>query len=167
MGGSRPRVVIGIATTAIMLAQGALASAQEAEPSLRHVLSARPITTPIVLDGHVSPEEWGSADVATDFIQYQPQLGSPATQPTDVLFLYDDETLYVAFRVSDVAPPTAQLMRRDDDVMQDDSVVVVLDTFHDRQSAYIFGVNPLGTIADGRIANDGRTIDLTWDGTRR
>lgn len=158
----RLRATIGATAVAIMLTHPAPASAQE---TADRVLGARPVGTPIVLDGRIDPEEWGDANVATGFMQYEPQRGAPAAQPTEVLVLYDEETLYVAFRVTDVLPPTAQLTRRDADVMADDSVVIVLDTFHDRQSAYLFGVNPLGTIADGRIVNDGRTIDLTWDAT--
>ena len=157
----RPRVIIGVA--ALMLAHGMSASAQEAGPAPEHVLRARSVGAPIVLDGRIDPDEWGDADVASGFLQYEPRRGSPVSRPTEALLLYDEDTLYVAFRVADELPPTAQLTRRDADVMSDDSVVVVLDTFHDRQSAYFFGVNPLGTIADGRIVDDGRTIDLTWD----
>lgn len=161
----RGQIGVGAATAALVLASGTFASAQEAGRTPAHVLRARPVGVPIVLDGRIDPEEWGDADVATDFIQYEPQRGATAAQPTEALVLYGEDTLYVAFRVTDVLPPTAQLTRRDADVTQDDSVVVVLDTFHDRQSAYIFAVNPLGTIADGRIVNDGRTVDLTWDAT--
>jgi len=146
----------------MLLTNPTSASAQE---TAHRVLRARPVGAPIVLDGRLDPEEWGDADVATDFMQYEPRRGTPATQPTETLVLYSEDTLYIAFRVTDVLPPTAQLTRRDVDVMADDSVVVVLDTFHDRQSAYLFGVNPLGTLADGRVVNDGRTIDLTWDAT--
>jgi len=165
VGKVRRRIISGVAVAVVVLTPGAPAGAQETEPARERVLRARPVSTPIVVDGRIDPEEWAEADVATDFMQYEPQRGAPATQRTEALFLYGDDTLYIAFRVTDVLPATAQLTRRDSDVMSDDSVVVVLDTFHDRQSAYIFGVNPLGTIADGRIVNDGRTIDLTWDAT--
>ena len=58
---------------------------------------------------------------------------------------------------------TAQLTRRDADLGNDDVFVLLLDTYRDRQSAYMFAVNPLGTQADARVVNDGRTTDVTWD----
>ena len=139
--------------------------AKAQQPVAAKSLVAQPATAEIVLDGRVGEEEWAGAAVATDFIQYEPQRGAPTTRPTEALLLYDHETIYIAFRLQDDAPVTAQLTRRDDDVMRDDAVVVVLDTFRDRQSAYLFGTNPLGTQTDGRVVNDGRTIDVTWDGT--
>ena len=42
-------------------------------------------------------------------------------------------------------------------------LVVVLDTFHDRRTAYLFATNPLGTQMDGRIRNDGQVEDISWD----
>jgi hypothetical protein len=82
---------------------------------------------------------------------------------TVALVLYDDENVYVAFRAFDAEPITAQLTRRDADLFGDDSVVVLLDTGHDRQSAFYFMTNPLGTQADGRIGDDGRIRDAAWD----
>lgn len=115
------------------------------------------------IDGVVDSAEWAGAAVAQSFLQYTPRRGSPASQRTEVLVAYDSAHLYVAFRVFDAEPPTAQLTRRDAQLLDDDAVVVMLDTYHDRQSGYYFMTNLLGTQADGRIADDGRTIDDNWD----
>jgi hypothetical protein len=58
---------------------------------------------------------------------------------------------------------TAQLTQRDADLLRDDAVVLVVDTTNDRRSAYYFITNALGTQADGRVADDGRTSEATWD----
>ena len=55
------------------------------------------------------------------------------------------------------------MTRRDADLFTDDAIFFLLDSNLDRQSAYYFMVNPLGTQTDGRIANNGRTMDDTWD----
>ena len=57
--------------------------------------------------------------------------------------------LYAAFVCVDRDPGTrrARLSKRDA-IAQDDQVVLMLDTFHDRQRAYLFAVNPLGIQAD-------------------
>lgn len=115
------------------------------------------------IDGVVEDDEWAGAGEAGDFIQYEPQRGAPASERTEVLILQDSEALYVAFRLWDAQEPTAQLTRRDAALTSDDAVSIVLDTYHDRQSAYLFMTNLLGTQRDGRIADDGRTVDDAWD----
>jgi len=94
-------------------------------------------------------------------------IRAPAREPsplrTEALVLYDDQHLYVAFRALDPEPVTAQLTQRDADLFGDDAVVVLLDAGHDRQSAFYFMTNPLGTQADGRVGDDGKVRDTSWD----
>jgi len=118
---------------------------------------------PPVIDGEVEEEEWAGAPVFSDFIQFEPRRGDPSPFRSEARILYDSAFVYVAFKGWDAEPVTAQLTRRDADLGSDDVFVVVLDTYRDRQSGYLFAVNPLGTQADARVANDGRTNDLTWD----
>jgi hypothetical protein len=127
------------------------------------VLQAVKALTPPVIDGAVNEGEWRDAARAGDFVQFEPRRGERSSLATDAFVLYDDQTLYVAFRAPDAEPSVAALTQRDSDLFGDDSVVVVLDTFFDRQSAYYFVTNALGTQADGRVADDGRTIDVSWD----
>ena len=131
------------------------------------VIQAHKLASPPTIDGNVDQSEWQGVPVEAGFLQYLPRRGEPASQPTEVLLAYDHKVLYVAFRVSDEHEPTAQLTRRDAELLEDDAVVVVLDTHGDRQSAYYFVTNLLGTQADGRIADDGRTVDASWDGAWR
>ncbi len=115
------------------------------------------------IDGVIGAEEWAGAGLATDFIQYEPRRGAPATERTEVLVLQDDKALYVAYRVWDPQTPTAQITRRDAQLTSDDMVGFTLDTYRDRQSGFLFMTNLLGTQADMRIADDGRTVDSAWD----
>jgi hypothetical protein len=132
--------------------------------SLLEVRAVRAPAPPTV-DGLLAGGEWDSAAVAAGFIQYEPQRGAPASTRTQALIMYDSTHLYVAFRVVDPEPLTARLTRRDAELLEDDAVIVLLDSHYDRQSAYYFVTNPLGTQLDGRVANDGRTVDQTWDAT--
>lgn len=118
---------------------------------------------PPVIDGAIDEAGWAGAALATDFIQYEPRRGEPSPQRTEALVLYDERHVYVAFRAFDSEPVTAQLTQRDADLFGDDAVVVLLDTGHGRQSAFYFMTNPLGTQADGRIGDDGRIHDTSWD----
>jgi len=151
-----------VACLAVLTA--AVPGAGQAQPSQAPFsLRAVRAPTPPVIDGVVEDQEWRDAPIARDFVQFEPRRGDRASVPTEVSVLYDAGHLYVAFRAWDPEPLTAQLTQRDADLFSDDSVVVLLDSYADRQSAYYFQTNVLGTQADGRIAEDGRQADGSWD----
>jgi hypothetical protein len=131
----------------ILLIPAAVRAGASSPLELRAVKAAKPP----VIDGVVGDEEWSGASVASDFVQFEPRRGEPASGRTDVLILYDATHLYVAFRVWDAEPPTAQLTQRDVDLFSDDAVSVLIDSYFDRRSAYYFTTNILGTQADGRV----------------
>ena len=126
-------------------------------------IAAVHITKPPVIDGLVGEDEWTGTAVVTSFIQYEPQRGDRSDVRTEALMLHDAGHLYVAFRAWDAEAITAQLTQRDADLFRDDAVAVVIDTTFDRRSGYYFITNALGTQADGRIADDGRSSDASWD----
>jgi hypothetical protein len=39
----------------------------------------------------------------------------------------------------------------------------VLDTYNDKRNALLFLVNPLGTLTDAKITDDGKNLDFNWD----
>ena len=147
-----------------LIAVAALFTLGSAPAEAQSALAAR-TTLPPVIDGTIGDDEWQGATRLADFIQMEPRKGQPATQPTVGLFLFDDTHVYIGVTAYDNAPEsiTAQLNNRDDPLTQDDSVTVYLDTFHDRRTAYFFSTNPLSTQTDGRITDDGRVQDTTWD----
>jgi len=124
------------------------------------------IEEPIKVDGLVSEAVWEKAAEAADFIQFEPERGKKASQKTIVKILYDRNFIYFGFLCHDTQPEkiVASITKRDSDVDEDDSVYVLVDTFHDRRSCYYFATNLLGTQLDGRITENGRTEDDTWDG---
>src|SRR5258705_1484174 len=147
-----------------LLASIPVAASQTAVPtsSLLEVQAVKAAKPPVI-DGVVDEGEWRGAVAATNFIQYEPRRGEQSGSRTEALVLYDAGHLYVAFRAWDSEPITAQLTQRDADLLRDDAVVVVIDTTNDRRSGYYFITNALGTQADERIADDGRTTEPIWD----
>lgn len=133
------------------------------EARAQFVLTAVKAKTPPVIDGRLDPTEWEGATRAGDFVQFEPQRGQRSPLVTEARVLYDDLHIYIAFHAADDGDPTAQLTSRDADLLSDDAVIVVLDSYHDRRTGYYFAINPLGTQSDGRIADDGRTLDSSWD----
>jgi len=133
------------------------------------VLNVKKVSSAPVIDGNPADTIWSSAAVAENFIQYEPDRGNPSESRTRAMVLYDSDHIYLAFQLWDNEKPTAQLTRRDADLFEDDAVIVILDSYSDRRTAYYFMTNALATQTDGRIADDGRTVDNTWDapGTHR
>jgi hypothetical protein len=117
------------------------------------------------IDGHLDDPAWDGAARVEGFTQVEPFHGEPSPVATTVLLGYDDEALYVAIdcQDDDMSRVAASVTTRDGVAGRDDDVAVMLDTFHDGDSAYYFATNVLGTQFDGTVANNGRTIDDQWD----
>jgi len=120
------------------------------------------------LDGRLDDSAWAAAPALSGFWQKEPREGAPATERTEVRFLYDDHALYVGARMwsSDPARIQAPVSRRDvNDAAE--FIAVSLDTYHDRRTAYTFGVTAAGTRADlyhPRDSDDGDTqFDPVWE----
>lgn len=155
--------VLGFAGALLLTSAAAVCAQTVAASTTPFEINAVKVTNPPVVDGDVDESEWMGAATAASFIQYEPRRGDRSDARTEALVLYDAGHLYVAFRVSDTEPITAQLTQRDADLLRDDSVVVVVDTTNDHRSGYYFITNVLGTQADGRIADDGRNLEPSWD----
>ena len=127
-------------------------------------MTATYTNAPPLIDGVLNDPEWNFAEPVTDFAQREPSNGMPASERTEVRMLFDDEALYFAFYMYDREPDgiMAQDLRRDSRLNTDDTVAVLLDTFHDRRNAYVFRVNPLGTKYDVEVRNE-RDINSDWD----
>ena len=104
---------------------------------------------PPQIDGRLDDPIWQSASFVSDFQQKGANRGFPAPMQTEVAFVYDSEALYVAARmhVKNRAQLRAPKSPRDDPA-DSDRIVVSLDTYRNRQTAYSFGVTAGGTRLD-------------------
>jgi hypothetical protein len=122
--------------------------------------------SPPRIDGVLEESVWKNAPAVTDFIQFEPHKGAPASVKTITAVLYDDNYIYFGFTCLDPEVGKLELGtgRRDNLEMGTDSVMVLIDTFYDRRTAYYFRTNLSGVQHDGRVSDNGRTADVTWDG---
>ena len=119
----------------------------------------------ITLNGRLDEEVWLRAVPATNFVQVDPDNGQPATEQTEVRFVYDADKLYMGVTLFDSEPDKLiyYQMGRDGFLQADDKLQWAIDTFNDGQSAYWWEMNPLGSMADSlRGANN--TNNRQWDG---
>jgi hypothetical protein len=130
------------------------------------IVDAVRIQEAIELDGRLDEPAWKSAPPATDFIQQQPSPGEPASQRTEVRFLYDDTNLYIGvtcFQAADL-PLVIGDITQDFNFGQSDALNVILDTLNDDRSGFMFMTNPGGARRDGQTFNDGELGNIDWDG---
>ena len=129
------------------------------------VIRAHITAAPPKIDGLLDDLAWSRAAPADEFFQREPDEGAPATERTEVRILRDDDHIYLGFRCFDSEPDQiiATLMRRDDDLGDDDNVQVILDTYDDRRGGFFFATNPLGARLDVLLSSEGRTRNESWD----
>ena len=130
--------------------------------SMPMVRTAR-VSGGIALDGRLDDEAWSRVTPATGFVQTEPFDGAPASERTEVRFLYDDDALYIGARMHDAAGDVRQRLGRRDSYLSDsDWIYFYIDSYHDHQSVYQFSVNPAGVKRDA-IGSGGFRDDSSWD----
>ena len=120
---------------------------------------------PPMIDGVLDESVWASAEPIDDLHQVSPQEYAAPSERTEVYVLYDDDALYIGARLYDSAPEliTAQNLRQNDNIGDDDRFFVTLDPFNSRRSGYFFGVNVNGVRQDGLYQNVSESY-RAWDG---
>src|SRR5687768_8275496 len=121
----------------------------------------------VVIDGKLDESAWAAAPPSGNFVQSYPAPGKPAPDPTEVRVLYDDQALYVGIRMFDSHPDSiaAGLARRDATAatgIYSDWVHLIIDSYHDRRTAFRFSTTPRAVQKDVYTYNDGNE-DLNWD----
>jgi hypothetical protein len=126
--------------------------------------SASRTIEPPVLDGRTNDPAWLNAQVIDQFLETQPQEGKESRFKTEVRVTYDDKFLYVLTRMFDPAPDSiiSALSRRDVRT-NSEQITLVVDSYHDRKTAYEFNTNPAGVKRDYYVTSDGNE-DGSWDG---
>ena len=160
------------------LADGGSAGPTDGErpPAERYRVEPRRVEQGPRIDGNLDEDVWLSAAVIDDFVQQEPSEGDPATEETIVRLLYDARALYIGVEAFDSQPDgvIATEMRRDSPrLLDEDNFQVIIDTFHDRRSGYMFVTSPLGAKLEQQVAEEGEggwrgsntsNINVNWDG---
>lgn len=115
------------------------------------------------IDGILDDEAWKEGTWIDDFTQHEPYNGRPVSQRTEFKILFDEDNLYAGFRAFDTSPDSIvnRLTRRDNP--DGDLVGIILDSFHDLRTGFLFGVSSSGVKYDQMFINDGETEDASWD----
>ena len=120
----------------------------------------------IQIDGLLNEALWHEGTPAMGFTQQEPFIGEAAFVQTFVRLLYDEHNLYIGATLDDPHPEKIQAyeQKRDGAFNRSDAFAVIIDTYHDHQSAFFFETNPLSAKADALVSQEGNQINRDWDG---
>ncbi len=118
----------------------------------------------IQLDGRALESVWDPIPVGNGFIQSEPYEKAPPSFPTYFKVGYDKKHLYIFIRAYDAEPhKIVQRVARRDEGDNSDMVGVILDTYHDKRTAFAFMVNAAGVRNDEVYSEGGTRQDDSWD----
>jgi hypothetical protein len=142
------------------------------DPSRKQMEALR-VNESIRIDGVLDEPIWMQAQPATDFKQYQPDPGKPASQRTEVRILYDNNALYIGAVLYDIKPDSILMEMSDRDRLGNtDFFAFILDTYRDGINGLGFVVTPAGIQFDTKFSALGRSGggpgsifsgDTNWD----
>lgn len=119
----------------------------------------------IQLDGVLKEAAWSEALGSAELVQQSPRPGEATPYKTIVRVIQTGDRLVFGFECADPEPGriAVHTMQRDGDLTGDDTITIVLDTYGDKKTGYLFQVNAAGARADGLISGPDRS-SLDWDG---
>jgi hypothetical protein len=151
------------------------AGARRTDASERPVMEAVRVEVPPVLDGDVLGDPaYRGAVPGSGFVQNTPDEGEPSSQRTELFVVYTADTLYFGVVCYDTDPAEIIVAdsRRDSSMSESDGIRIILDTYRDQQTGFVFGTNPVGIEYDGQVTRESEGgplseagLNKNWDGS--
>lgn len=119
-------------------------------------------TEGINIDGILDEAAWDLVNWSSDYVEFQPDVGTEPTEQTKIKIAYDDKNLYVAFKCYQKDPSTIErrMGRRDD--FPGDWVEINIDSYNDDRTGFSFTISASGVKGDEFISNNGN-FDDSWN----
>ena len=145
-----------------LLAAHAAGKADEEKPRLRTGVVEK---QSVRLDGALSEPAWATADSITNLVTIEPDEGGVPAGQTVVRVLGNPHEIVIGVDCNDPDPSgiVSFSKSRDAELEDEDHIVVVLDTFLDGRSGYVFAVNPSGARFDALVSPQGGEVNSDWD----
>ncbi len=139
--------------------------ATESREGSKVTVRAVRIQQPLRVDGALDEEVYTRISPMGGFIQAEPAEGEAATEKTDIWVLFDRDTLYLVAKCWETRPDRlmANELRRDhNNIIQNDNIAFILDTFYDRRSGVVFETTPIAARLDVQFATEGQS-NYDWN----
>ena len=143
-------------------APAAAAEPEEDRPGLRAAIVPK---VELQLDGVLAEPAWATAESITNMRTIEPEEGGEPVGKTIVKVLASPTEIVIGLICNDPDPSgiISFSKARDAELDDEDHVLIVLDTFLDGRSGYVFAVNPSGTRFDGLVSAQGTDVNSNWD----
>ena len=150
----------------LCLVTASLALAQPTDPSPppKQAQAVRVPNGSLHLDGRPDEALWASIPAITDFVQKEPIFGVPPSEAMELRFAYDDEALWVGAKMEVKGRQIQAPLTRRDGTFKSEHLWISLDTFHDKRTAYSYGISASGARMDFLHRSDSeRNRDSGYD----
>lgn len=117
----------------------------------------------ITIDGSLGDEGWNSSEWAKDFIEWVPDENTQPEQQTQYKITYDKKFLYVAYRCFDSEPDKIEKRLSRRDTFAGDRITIIIDSYHDKRTAFSFTVTAAGVKGDEFVSENGDNWDDSWN----
>ncbi|MBG7611656.1 carbohydrate binding family 9 domain-containing protein [Polaribacter sp. BAL334] len=129
----------------------------------KRVYTTKKLTKTPIIDGDVTDEAWNVVEWSSEFTEKEPDEGTPPTYQTLFKVIYDSKYLYIAIKALDDEPDLIQkrLSRRDG--FAGDRVNVIIDSYHDKRTAFVFTTTAAGVKGEEIATQNGQSWDESWN----
>jgi len=119
-------------------------------------LNALRIDEKTKIDGQLTEAFWEKAEIATDFINWQPEAGTKPDFTTEVKIVYDDDALYMGaiMHANSRTDVQTQLTARDQ-VGNTDFIGILIDTYGNGTQGFEFLLCATGVQFDANVDDSG------------
>ena len=120
----------------------------------------------IRLDGVFDEVAWSAAEPISAFTMIEPSEDVAPTAATTVRVLVRPTEIFIGVMCEDsnARGIVSFTKQRDGSLRNEDNIKIVLDTFLDGRSGYVFQINPGGARYDALINPGGENENSNWDG---
>lgn len=121
---------------------------------------------PVKVDGLLNERDWSRADSITKLYMVEPVVNGTPSFRTIVKILFTPKNIYLGVKCFDEQPEeiVAFSKARDSELANEDYIKVILDTYRDGRSGYIFAINPFAARYDALVSLGGEKENPNWDG---
>jgi hypothetical protein len=128
-------------------------------------LRAGVLSGPLRLDGKLDEPMWMHTDSISNLTEVEPETGRIPSGKTVVRVIVDVNRVVIGIRADDPDPSGIVSFARERDaaLTNEDHVKIVLDTYLDGRSGYVFAVNPNGARYDALVSGQGDSENANWD----
>ena len=159
-----------LATIAVTVCAPALAVPERAFAQTGAPVVARPrlrvggSADGLRVDGRLDEPSWARAD-SSELVQVEPREGAIPAARTVLRVLVTVDAIVIGIRADD--PDAGRIVsfsrQRDAVLANEDHVKIVLDSYGDGRSGYVFAVNPDGARYDALVTDQGQGENADWD----